>query len=97
MDPTHSLTKSLGAAQEALADVAGANPHDRAGERLVWLERQLVHLILQLQSFVADLESGMSISNLGFSSEEFDDMINDLDIEISNLRGLIRVAKDLSR
>lgn len=97
MESSNSLTKSLGTAQEALADLADSDPRDRASDRLVWLERQLSNLILQLQNLIADLDSGMSIADLGFSSEDFDEMIADLDIEISNLRSLIRIAKDVSR
>lgn len=97
MDPTLSLSESLGAAQEALADIGGADTQALTSERLVWLERQLAHLILQLQSLLSDLDAGMSIVDLGFTIDDFGEMIGDLNVEISNLRGLIRVAKAVCR
>lgn len=93
MELSTSLAERLKKAQEALTDLPGS-----PDPRLLWLERQLVNLVAQLQAMLTDIEAGVSISAMGFSGEEeFQEMLADLDIDIANLKGLIRTMKSVSR
>lgn len=70
------------------------NDEKKSNPRLGWLERQLANVVAQLQAIVSDIESGSSISDLGFSgNEDFQEMIDDLGNEIAKLKGMIQTLK----
>lgn len=99
MDLSTCVTERLESAQEVFKELPEGlgQPNPFAG-RLVWLERQLANLIAQLQAMQADIEAGCSILEMGYLSEdEFQEMLDDLGIEIANLKGMVRTLKMLER
>ena len=95
MDVSMCLTETLGQAQTAMDEVTAG---DVRGERLQWLERQLAHIVGQLQALLMDLDAGLSVADLGFfDDEECQEMVADFGRQIANLRGMIQVARQLGR
>ena len=63
--------------------------------RIKWIERQLATLVNKLQAMEEDLNSGLSIQDMGFSDySELQDFLQDLTAQISQLRSL---AQSLSK
>lgn len=95
MDWADGIEGVLSAAREAQE---GLGTGDVKGERLRWFERQLANVIAQLQAMMEDLESGLSVVDMGFfGDEEFQDAIEDFGSQIDNLRSLIRIEMVLGR
>lgn len=70
------------------------NDEKKSNPRLEWLERQLANVVAELQAIFSDIESGSSISDLGFSGDEdFQEMIDDLGNEIAKLKSMIQTLK----
>lgn len=70
------------------------NDEKKSNPRLGWLERQLANVVAELQAIFSDIESGSSISDLGFSGDEdFQEMIDDLGNEIAKLKSMIQALK----
>ena len=89
------VTERLEQAQSVSGELSGSKG---ANPRLLWLERQLANIISQLLALVADIEAGWSISDMGlFTDDEFREMMEDLGVEIANLRGMIRALKMLGK
>lgn len=89
------LTETLGQAQTAVDELPVG---DVKGARVLWLERQLAHIVGQLQAMLVDLESGLSVADLGFfGDQEFQNMVDDLGSQIANLRGMIQAAREIGR
>lgn len=86
LDPELELMKQ--------AEMVCKNDEKKSNPRLGWLERQLANVVAQLQAIVSDIESGSSISDLGFSgNKDFQEMIDDLGNEIAKLKGMIQTLK----
>lgn len=76
--------------------VLDALPSKGEDPQLCWLERQLMNIISQLMAITADLEAGCSIVEMGlYTDVEFEEMIDDLGREITNLKGIIQTVKML--
>jgi hypothetical protein len=87
-----------GVLKDAEAAVGELPAGERRSERLQWLERQLANIVAQLNAFMADLDSGWSIYDLGFcGDEEFEEIVDDFGRQIANLKGLIQVAMLVER
>lgn len=95
MDWMEVIESVLGEAREAVGQLDDCQVK---GERLHWLERQLVNVVKQLEAMMADLESGLSIADLGFfPGEDIQDALDDFRLQIANLRSMIRVEVALAR
>lgn len=97
MDAIECLGRCIGLAKEvghgASASVVGDH-----NARLQWLERQMANLILQLQGMMVDLESGLSLSDIGFDGEaDFVEMLEEMTITIQNLKGQILTLRQVGR
>lgn len=93
MDVSSGLAERLKEAEEALDELPDG---EVKSERLRWLERQLANVVAQLQAIMADIDSGLSISDLGFfGDEEFEEILDDMGAQIANLRCMIQQAKEL--
>ncbi len=93
MDITKRLSDCLDVANTASNEIHGITPGESTnfGERLHWLEMQLANVVNEMLALLADMESGISIYNLGFSNDgDLEDILEGFEIEISNLRGQIR-------
>lgn len=67
-------------------------------KRLQWLDKQLEALITQLRGISLDLESGLSLGDLGYLSEDdFSEMLENIECEIRQLHRMIREVKGLGR
>ena len=95
MDLQNALTLLLVDAQEILNVLPCSEK--TCNFRLIWLERQLSHLVNQLQSLQVDIDAGCSLSDLGYFGEEGEERIGDLTLEISGLKGLIQTARMIER
>ena len=95
MDLPQRLCGLLEDAQAALTGLPRVGVADSS--RTLWLERQLVYLVSQLQSLVADIEAGCSLSDIGFFGQEGEERVGDLVLEISTLRGMIQTARMIER
>lgn len=89
------VTERLEQAQsvsDELPESKSADPY------LLWLERQLANIISHLLALAADLEAGCSISDFGvFTDDECREMMQDLGVEIANLKSMIRTIKMLGK
>lgn len=95
MDWAESIEGVLTGAREALD---GLGEGLVKGERLRWFERQLANVVAQLRAMMADLESGLSVADMGFfGDEEFQDAIDDFGRQIANLRSMIRIELGVGR
>lgn len=92
------LYECLGSATKAHRD-GTASPVSQACDsldiekqsRLHWLDTQLSARVAQLQGLALDMESGLSVGNLGYSSDdEFDEMLEDIACEVRQLQRMIR-------
>ncbi len=91
MDFADSLGDCLVAARGAAAEVDRLVLGDDDGLRLQWLETQLASVVLELQNLLVDMETGMSIKDMGFSGgDEFAELIDGFQAEIASLKGQIR-------
>lgn len=71
---------------------------NRNKEQIDWLERQLTNISDELQAMILDIESGLTIIDIGFfSGGDFEDRMADIQIQISNLKDRIRVLKEVTR
>lgn len=95
-EPRKDLADWLKDAQDALGEIAeGVGKGD---PRLPWLEKQLASVVAQLIGIMTDIEAGMSVTDLGFSgNDEFEEMLEGLEVEIVKLKGLIRTLKEVGR
>ena len=96
MNVLECVLDRLEQAQAAFCDC----PHTNVGTdpQVLWLERQLTSIILHLQALAADVADGFSISEMGlFTDDEFHEMMEDLRVEISCLKAMIRSLKGMTR
>ena len=71
---------------------------DEAHHRLQWLERQLASLVMQLQGFMLDIETGLTLDNLGYSNEEdFLEMLEYIECEVRQIQRMIKDVKGRCR
>jgi len=95
MDWAESIEEVLNTAREALD---GIGEGEVRNERLHWLERQLANVLAQLGGMMADLESGLSVADMGFfGDEEFQGEIDDFGRQVANLRSMIRIELAVGR
>lgn len=95
MDWVDAIEGVLNGAAETLN---GLGEGEVKGARLHWFERQLANVVAQLQAMMADLDSGLSVADMGFfGDEEFQDVIDDFGRQIVNLRSMIRVELAVGR
>ena len=66
--------------------------------RLSWLNNQLTALMSQLQGIALDLQSGLSIRDLGYSSnDELYETLEDIEREVRQIRVMMREVNGLGR
>ena len=95
MDVVECLGQCIGLAKEVGCGASVAEVHN---DRLHWLERQMANLVLQLQGMMVDLESGLSLSDIGYGSEsEFVDMLEEVTATIQNLKSQILALRQVGR
>ena len=97
MDFPQCLNVLLGDAQAAQKILPRAGVGVGDSPRTLWLDRQLAHLVSQLQALLIDIEAGFSLSDLGFSGQEGEERIGDLATEISTLKGMLQTARMMER
>lgn len=68
-------------------------------QRVEWIERQLATLVSKLQGMQADLNSGLSIEEMGFTDpEDLQDFLQDLTSQIAQLKSLAQaISKGIGR
>lgn len=92
-----SVEDVLDDAQRAMANVSDT-AHGATNEHIEWLYRQLANLIKCLRAYISDIDDGIELSEMGFFNDvEFLDMIEDISVQIANIKGLIQTAKLLER
>lgn len=77
----------------------GCNTNDTiARARLDWIKRQLDALTTKLEALQADIEAGMSLSELGFADpQEMQDLLDDIKIQMVQLKSMAHsLSKDIS-
>ncbi len=90
-----SAARSVLKGVDADARVPGGNGTDA---RVAFLESQLAHIIKELTGWLTDIESGMSLSDLDFASEDdFQDMLEMMSVQIQNLKAQIRSFREVGR
>lgn len=95
MDAIKDLERCLDAANDVLKDTAGAGQYN---VRLRWLERQMASLVAHLQGLILDMESGLSLKDMGFSgNEDFEEMVQDVEVTIRSLKSQILTLKQVGR
>ncbi|ART61493.1 hypothetical protein CBP36_21235 (plasmid) [Acidovorax carolinensis] len=63
-----------------------------AYSRLQWIERQLANIMGRLDAITADIEAGLSLSEMGFSDpQEMHDLLKDMHAQISQLLAMSRM------
>lgn len=94
--PVELLEECLNMATSVNSGLDGAiNIND---EKLHWLERQLANIMVQLQAMLMDIESGLTTQDIGFFGEnDFEDMVEDMKVSISQLREQIQTIRSRSR
>jgi hypothetical protein len=98
IDQIQECVDSAFKVHQDVQETPGTIRDDEEQARLHWLERQLLALIVQLQALITDLESGLSLRDVGYADEqELDEMLEDIDCQIHQLERLIREAKGLGR
>lgn len=97
--PTDTLSDTLQAclaeASTGLEKCRSSSSADRA--HVQWLERQLAHLISQLQALLVDVETGNGLGTGVFSEAETLEMLEDSMTEIRNLKSLIQTLRAMCR
>lgn len=88
---------NLEAVLESLQAIRGEMPVSavtrESGARLDWVKAQLKDLEASMKALLADVESGCSMTEMGFFGGEFDDMLADIRLQIDNLKTLVRSIK----
>jgi hypothetical protein len=100
MDLSERISDSLEAAEKTLRELPdpGKGEQQEQQQRIAWLERQLNHLISELQALLADIEAGCSVTDLGFSGEdEFKDMLDTTNAQIANFKAMAHALKLVQR
>ena len=97
IDPAQKIAELLESATSVLQSDTVTLPEPEA-DRLVWLQKLLLGKIGELQAILADLEGGLSIADLGYmSNTEFEDMVADLEVQITSLKTRIRSLREVGR
>lgn len=95
------VQETVGGALKVRQDIAspcGQSLDQESQRRIQWLEGQLASVISQLQGIALDLESGLSLGDLGYASEdEFYDMLENIDCDVRRLQRAIREMKGQAR
>lgn len=95
MDIVECLGQCIGLAKEVERGASVVGDHN---DRLHWLERQIANLVLQLQGMMVDLESGLSLSDIGYGSEsEFAEMLEEVTATIQSLKSQILALRQVGR
>lgn len=96
-DPAEMLSSNIASATTILNRDQLTLPK-QDGARLIWMEKQLNHIISQLHAMLLDIESGLSIFDIGFESEQdFEEMMNDIEAQIGTLKGQIQTLREVGR
>lgn len=94
MDIAKNLGNCLDVARSAVKEMGGLFPDGDDLEedgRLHWLETQLANVVAEMEALLADIESGLSITSIGFSCDgDVEEMIEGFEVEIASLRAQIR-------
>lgn len=83
------LNDALRVRDEHTQGVEKNQDHGRA-QRLAWLGRQMQTLIAALQGMLADLESGLSVRDLGYGEDELLDELETIETQIRQVRRSIQ-------
>lgn len=89
------LVTCLEEAAKAL-DSLGRSP-SKNDPHIAWMERQLNHLISQLQAMLCYIESGVPLDSGVWDQLDLLDMLEESMAEIRNLKSLIQSLRAISR
>jgi len=96
MEACEILADCLATAATVADDISANNVSDIT--RLLWLEKQLANIVALLQAWLADIEAGLTVADIGFFCEQdFENTVNDFQMEIVKLKGMIRSLKMVVR
>lgn len=66
--------------------------------KIRFLQSQLAHIVADLLSMQVDLDSGMSLSDLGFESEsDFCELLDMVSAQVRGLKAQIRALQEVGR
>lgn len=89
------IEANLASCNDLESDIQQASDSPQVQQQLAWIERQLSGLVGKLQAMLLDLDSGLSIAEMGFfDSEELQDFLQDLATQIAQLKS---IAQTLSK
>lgn len=68
-------------------------------QQIAWIQRQLSTLVSKLQGMLEDLNSGLSIAEMGFTdTDEMHDFLQDLATQIEQLKSLaLAISKGIGQ
>lgn len=93
MDFSAQLCKTMDHARDALELTITEMAHDPLA-RMSWIKSQLRTLILKLETMFLDIDAGQTPFDFGFeNSEDFTDMLNNIDKQIGDLKSLIKTVQ----
>lgn len=96
VDLADMLGLVIDSANDVLKGTAGGRRIDN--EQLEFWEKQLRHLVAELEGMLSDLQSGLDIKYLGFGDDgEFVEVVEDYETRIQSLKGRIRSLLDVGR
>ncbi len=96
MDAAIQLEAVLSEAQAAIKELpTGVEQGTEVYAQVVWLATQLGNVEASLQALLADIEAGCSFTEMGYFGNEFEEMLEDMTVQISHLKSLIRTMKSI--
>ncbi len=91
-EPMQILDEVIGAMNE----IHLHNSSDTDNDIIKWLTEQIKNLLSEVEAIKTDMESGLSLTNLNFSSmEEFIELMEDYKSQIERLKGMLKTFKNI--
>lgn len=88
-----AIEECLDGLQRIINSLAPSRQAEQEAQRVHWLEGQIRARIAQLEALKLDLEAGLALEDLGYSSvDDLMEMLDDLQAEI---RSFERIARDI--
>lgn len=98
MDATNLLEGALLETRSVAKELpTGLEQGSKEQASVIWLATQLSNVEASLQAMLNDIEAGCSLTEMGFFGTEFEEMVDDMIVQIASLKGLIRTMKSIGQ
>ena len=94
MESINSLRMILDDLESELESIDGIKVKN---DNVQWLQVQIQNLVFELNGLLSDLEAGLSLAELGFSSaHDFEERIEEIRTQVLNLKALVKTIREIN-